>query len=561
MGGVQNGSTLTIDFNPGYESLTLHWVRIWRAGQHLECLDTNSVKIVQPERDLDEYALNGEKSAVLVLNDVRVGDIIDYAYTIKGANPVFGGRFSAVVPVQLGQSAERLRTRVLWPARRHLYAKTHGCEVVPAAIAGKETMEYVWDFRPAPGEALEDSLPRWCDPQPWVQLSEFKTWADVNQWAAALFQVASPASPALAGKIAEWKQLPSPEEQILAVLRFVQEDVRYFGIEIGDSTEKPADPSAVFTRRFGDCKDKSQLFVTILRALGLEAYPLLVNTVYGRAIADWQPTASAFDHCIAVVICDGQTYWLDPTMNYQRGSLLSHYLPAYERGLVISPHTIGLTEIPPTTSQPLTTTTEYFVIRGKAEPADLKVVTVAQDRDADALREFFATTKRSEIEKNYTHFYADLYPGIRMSSPVAIEDDEQGDRVQTTESYTIDRAWIQQDKDRKYHCDFYPPAIAALLRKPVDTARKLPLGISFPQHQILRTEVTLPGAWPADAGKKTVFDPAFAFRKDYRCAGGKLVMEYEYQSLADSVAPDQVSQYLQELDQSSQILGYTLIWR
>jgi hypothetical protein len=74
-------------------------------------------------------------------------------------------------------------------------------------------------------------------------------------------------------------------------------------------------------------------------------------------------------------------------------------------------------------------------------------------------------------------------------------------------------------------------------------------------------EATLPEAWAFDADKKTIFDPAFTFRKDYQCADTKLVMEYEYQSLADSVSSERVSQYLQQLDQSSQSLGYTLTWR
>jgi hypothetical protein len=561
MAGVQKGATLTVDFNPGYQSLTLHWARIWRGAQHLERLDTNSVKIVQPERELDQSVLNGQKSAVLVLDDVRVGDIIDYAYSIKGGNPVFGGHFSAAIPVQMGEPAERLLTRVLWPGQRRLYAKAHGCQVQPAAVAGKETVEYVWDLRQAPGVALEDLLPAWCDPEPWVQLSEFKTWAEVNQWASALFQVTSPFSPDLSRKIAEWRQITSREQQILAVLRFVQDDVRYFGIEIGASTEKPADPSAVFSRRFGDCKDKSLLFVTILRALGIEAHPVLVNATWERAIEDWQPSAAAFDHCIAVVQCDGQTYWLDPTMNYQRGPLAAHYLPGYERGLVISPQTTGLTVIPQTTGLPRTTTTEYFQLRGKTEPAELKVVTIAEGRDADDLRELFAATKRGDIEKSYTHFHSDLYPGIKMSSPIAIEDDEQQNRFQTTEFYSIDEAWTQPDKSGRYRFEFYPSAIAALLRKPVDTDRKLPLGINFPRHQILRTEATLPEARSFDADKKAIFDPAFAFRKDYRRAGNKLVMEYEYQSLADSVSPERVGQYLRLLNQSSQSLGYTLTWR
>ena len=121
--------------------------------------------------------------------------------------------------------------------------------------------------------------------------------------------------------------------------------------------------------------------------------------------------------------------------------------------------------------------------------------------------------------------------------------------------------WTRSDKDGTYRCEFYPSTIAALLKKPVDTDRKLPLGINFPQHQILRTEVTLPQAWPVGCGPENLFDSAFTFRKDYRCTGGQLVMKYEYQSLADSISPEQVSQYIQRLDQSSQSLGYALIWR
>jgi hypothetical protein len=559
--GVQKGATLTIDFTPGYHSLTLHWVRLWRGAQSWDRLDTNKVRVVQPERELEEYILNGKKTAILVLEDVRVGDIIDYAFSLKGANPVFGGYFYGVVPVAMEQPAERLLTRLLWPSRRQLYAKAHGCAVQPRVISGKETIEYLWDLQPVPGVACEDSLPGWCEPEPWVQLSEFKTWAEVNQWASALFPISSPLSPELSRQIAGWKRLPGREQQILAVLRFVQDEVRYFGIEIGASTDKPAEPSAVFARRFGDCKDKALLFVTILRALGIEAYPVLVNATLGRAVESWHPSDGAFDHCIAVVQCDGRTNWLDPTMNCQRGPLAAHYLPSYERGLVISPRTTGLSVIPHPAGLSRTAVMEYFQLRGKAEPAGLKVVTVAEGRDADSLRRLFGATKRSDLEKDYTHCYTDLYPGIKMSSPIIIEDDELQNRVRTTEFYTIDDIWTQPAKGGKYRCSFYPSAIAALLRKPVDTVRRLPLGIRFPQHLVLRTEVSLPEAWAPDTDKKTIVDPAFNYRKDLRCTGNKLVLEYEYQSLADSVSPERVGQYLQRLNQSSQALGYALTWR
>jgi hypothetical protein len=563
MDGVENDSNLKIDFDPNYETLTWHWARVWRDGRHFDRLDTNNVQVVRQEKDLDEAMLNGEKSAILVLDDVRVGDVIDYAYSLKGNNPVSAGHFSAVVPVELEQPADRLLTRVLWPRAKSLYAVGHGCSVQAATVISKDTIEFSWDFRDMPAVPLEDSLPVWFDSEQWVQLSDFKTWAEVSQWALKLFQsaAASPSSADLTEKIGEWKQIPNREQQILAALRFVQDDVRYFGIEIGASSEKPTDPSTVFSRRFGDCKDKSLLFVTVLRTLGIQAWPVLVNSLLGRSIESWQPSANAFDHCITEVQCYGQTYFLDPTMTYQRGPLAAHYLPNYGCGLVISPWTTRLTVIPQTTGLPKTTTTEYFRMGMVNQPATLKVVTVAEGRDADILRETFATTKMADIEKSYTHFYSDAYPETKMSSPIVVEDDDDQDRFQTTEYYSIDNMWSRPEKGvHKVECEFYPAAIAGLLKKPVDTDRKLPLGINFPEHQILRTEVTLPQDWPQGRDEKTVTDPAFTFRKLYQAAGNKVIMEYEYQASADSVAPDAFGDYLRRIDQSSQLLGNSLTW-
>lgn len=559
--GVQNGSSLKIDFNPGYQTLTLHWARLWRGSNHLDQLEADKIRVVRQERDLDEDILDGSETAMLVMDDVRVGDIVDYAYSLKGGNPVYNSRFSSSFNVQLDEPVERLFTRIKWPVQRQFFSKNYDCSIQPTVVKTNGLNECTWDLRQVPGFHREDLLPVWCDPEPWVQLTEFKSWAEVNPWALALFQDRSPLSPDLLQHVAVWKNLPGHEQQILAVLRFVQDQIRYFGIEIGVNAAKPTDPSTVFARRYGDCKDKSLLFVTLLRALGIEAYPALVNTQARGTIADWLPSADAFDHCIAVVRCDGKTWWLDPTAGYQRGSLAQHYLPNYGYGLVISPKTKELTAIPQTTGLPLTVTTEYFDLGRKSGASELKVVTASEGRDADAMREMLATTKRTDIEKNDTHFYNESYPGTKMASPMQIKDDEQQNRIQTTEFYTIDQAWIKSEQDGKYRCDFYPFSIAALDKGPVDTRRKQPLAVPYPQHRILRTEITVPTAWTYQKETKQIMNSAFIFQKRSQREGKKLVIEYEYRSLKDSVPPDQVDQYLEALDAVSKCLGDRFVWK
>ena len=134
-------------------------------------------------------------------------------------------------------------------------------------------------------------------------------------------------------------------------------------------------------------------------------------------------------------------------------------------------------------------------------------------------------------------------------------------RFQTTEFYTISGAWVKSDDDGKYHCDFYPVAIASLNKKPLDTQRKLPLAVNFPQHQILRTEITVPTSWNYSKENKTVIDPAFVFHKQSHRAGSKLILEYDYQSLADFVPARRTDEYLENLAKVTKCLGDGFVWR
>lgn len=558
--GLQNAANLNIEFDPSYQSLVFHWVRICRGAKVLQQLDASKIKVIEPEHDLDEFVLSGRRTAVLVLNDVRVGDIIDYAYSRKGENPIFGGHFFGVIPLQMEQPAGRMYARVLWPNGRRLYATYHGARAIPAAAKLKDCVEYTWDFRNVPRLHIEDDLPDWYQPLPWVQLSDFQSWAQVNEWALQLFQNRSKLSTGLMRKIAQWRRIRTQEGRVLAVLRFLQDEVRYFGIEIGASSHRPSPASVVFDRRFGDCKDKSLLFVTILRALRIEAYPVLVNTEAGHTLDEWRPSAAAFDHVIVQVRLGEHVYWLDPTACYQRGPLAAHYLPDYERGLVVRPDTRALTVIPQTTGLPETKVTEYFQLHGQNGPGEFKVVTVAEGVDADELRARFATTSREDLANSWLHYYSRLYPAIKAAGPIEFSDNEQQDRVQVTESYTLDKGWERDSEDSLFHCQFYSYSIDALLRRPVDTRRTMPLSVPFPEHRTVRIEVSLPLLWPSYSQNVTVNDPAFTFRANTDVHGRSAVIEYEYRSTADSVPTNRVAEYLDHVNEASKALGYNLVW-
>jgi transglutaminase-like putative cysteine protease len=84
------------------------------------------------------------------------------------------------------------------------------------------------------------------------------------------------------------------EEYILEAIRFVQDEVRYLGVETGINTHKPYPPSQILAQRFGDCKDKSLLLTTLLQARNIEAYPVLVNTSLKQSLDEsYRPALSS----------------------------------------------------------------------------------------------------------------------------------------------------------------------------------------------------------------------------------------------------------------------------
>jgi transglutaminase-like putative cysteine protease len=557
--GVNTGSHISIDYDPSYQLLTFHWVRIWRGTNALNRLDPEKIQISQHGLDTDELLFSAEKSALLLLEDIRAGDIIDYAYSVEGGNPVLAGAFSTQIETQARHPIDRLSTRLLWPAARRLYVRNHGTDVKYAATRKGDLIEFTWNLAKVPGLRDEPPLPIWYEAFSWVQLSEFQKWSEVDQLALVLFTNTAPAlSPELMVKVNEWKRLPAPEDRVLAALRFVQDEIRYLSIESGASGYKPASPSTVFARRFGDCKDKSHLLATLLRAMGIDAHPTFVNTRLRQTVLDLLPSATDFDHVITQVNLNGQTYWLDATANYERGPLTARSWPNYGYGLVVRPGATALTAIAPCPVLPRTTVSQYIQLGKLDQASQLKVVTVAEGPDAEQFRERYTTTARDEIERWNLNYYAKFYPDIAQTAPLIYSDNEQQNRIEVDEFYSVQKIWSHLPDETWFHCHVYPANVELAMQPPTISLRTMPLGVRYPEHQIFHAEILAPALAFIQPDNQTIQNPAFYFHRVVTIAQGKLYLDYEYQSLADVVFPNAVPGYVGQLDSAANLMGYTI---
>ena len=417
-GGVENSSRLTFMFDPTYQTLVLNKLTVYRDGKASDRLETQEVKLLHREEGLDRLLYDGRLSAVLILEDIRVGDVVEYAYTIRGANPIFDGHYFDSFSTLWNVPVERIYHRLIWPNHRKLGFKSHGEYLQPAIIPAGQNTEYVWEKKDIPALTSDGNLPHSFDPYHWVQLSEFQTWSEVARWACKLFTVQDTDAGELREQVDAIKPLGDRKKQAIAALRFVQDNIRYLGIEVGAHSHKPYPIATVLQRRFGDCKDKALLLCALLRQLGFEAYPALVDTDYRKAIAQWLPSALDFNHLVVQLRLDGHVYWLDPTETNQGGTLDDIFFPDYGEALVIKEDTDSLTKITPQGFDSVKIEiTESYIFPDFTGNATLKVHSIVHGRNADSNRRWLANTSLDDIKKSYLNFYAKEYPHIEMTAP------------------------------------------------------------------------------------------------------------------------------------------------
>ncbi|MEP6672462.1 MAG: DUF3857 domain-containing protein [Chthoniobacter sp.] len=177
--GVQNGAAIGASFDPSYEKLTLHTIRILRGGQVLDRLDRSQVRLLQREREAESFLYDGAFTAQCQLEDVRVGDVVEYAYTVEGANPVLRGHYFASFATQWSIPMRRAIVRLIRPARQPLHFLAKNRTITPAITTDHGVTEWLWDESNVPLHHGDPNPPRGYNSFGIVQFSDFADWPEV----------------------------------------------------------------------------------------------------------------------------------------------------------------------------------------------------------------------------------------------------------------------------------------------------------------------------------------------------------------------------------------------
>lgn len=564
--GLDSSGQIEVSFNPAYQSVQIHQLRIHRQGRVLPWQQHARARWLDRETQLEKGVYDGTRTLLLTLDDLRVGDVLEYAYTVRGSNPVFGQRQFGGTELQYGVQVGQQFGRLLMPGGRDpKFQASAGVTVQRRLLPGGE-QEWQWDLKDFPALQQDSGTPSWFNPYARLTWSEFEDWGAVARWASPLYELPLTPAASVQQVLNDLKhQYPTPEAQIAGALRLVQEQVRYLSVAIGAGSHAPRRPEQVLAQRFGDCKDKSLLTVALLRGLGVRAWVAFVNTELRDHLDGVLPSAGAFDHAIVLAEWNGQRYWLDPTRPPQSGTLQQLVQANFGQALVVGRGTTGLVRIP--TAPSAVDRREIharFDLRQGSGDTLYEVTTRYFGAAAEDMRQQFGSgdSRLERLQKLYLGYYARSFQGIQVAAPLEWRDDAQENVLTVVEHYRMASLW-RRGRTGVTEAALSTPEMDALLQRPDLSQREHPLARKHPLRLDMTVEAQLPSEWSPldrDAGQMQVDDEQFSFKRGYQRQGRTITLRQQYASLSDHVPAERMSEYLDHLKRADEWSGYLVKW-
>ena len=559
--GVQNYSSVDVSFDPSFQSLTFHHVQILRGNEKINLLKENEFEVIRQETDLSRFIYNGRYTALMILKDVRVGDRIEIDYTLQGFNPVYKGKYYEMFYFQASSPTGSTFFTVSTPPGQDLnYREFSDAPKMALEEKADHSKVYEWKCFSVKAKFSESWQPYYYNDYPRVQVGQMSSWGEVVNWGLSINPDISNPGKELKKKIDEMKAASSDKTEYLRkCVRFVQDDIRYMGIESSINSQRPHEADQTFKQRYGDCKDKSLLLCAMLKANDIEAYPVFINTNKGEYTEDILPSPNAFDHCVVQYKMNWSPGYIDPTISLQRGPINKTYFPNYGKGLVIKQGETDLTRLT-SSSAGTTTCKEKFTLRKYDEDGSLLIVSTYDGFQADKLRGQLQEYSRESLQKNYHDFYANIYDSLEVEKPLEILDNELENKITVTEHYLLKHPWLDEKDDKIiYSFSTVAKVLKDILIILPGKERKTPLGLE-PLIQNYTIEIETPEEWTITPEETSVQNKFFDFYFSAQQLKKGLVLTYNYSNLVEEVPANDVVFYNKEINKVTDKLYYTITW-
>lgn len=554
--GAENAGQVSINFDPKYQQVIIHELNIIRDGKTIDKLDVNKFTLVATETDLSRFIYNGTYSAYFILDDLRKDDKIVISYSLKGFNPVFENKFFDRYYLQSYEPVGLTLVNYIVPKDRKLNFKSHNNASKPLIQEGQNFVSYTWEEQSFPSVEYYSYAPAWFTNLQWIECSEFNSWAEVGAWMQRTNPVIdfSDNSPLAMLVDRYWNDSKGNVMEFLKkVTHFVQNDIRYMGVEFGEFSHRANTPEKVFNQRYGDCKDKSLLMISMLKRKGINGSLVLANSYITHGMEEYLPSPGVFNHVVVAVEIDERQQYIDPTITNQGGDIRDLYFPYY--GQVLKANDAKQLTSVDKNINGLTKISETYLLDNKGG-AILEVKTSYKASSADLTRTSFKENAKNQIQKSYLDYYKKLYPKITIKEALKFVDRVDENIIDVTEKYYIAQIGEKDEQSNKNVFGVYAGQINGNLPELNIADGLAPLSLYFPYCVEYDIRVVNHGGVEFNPERESSFidRDAYYFGKTVKTSKDTLIISYNFGFHHPFISADSKEQYVNDFKNRDALL-------
>ena len=327
--GIRDNGEMAIPFNSRAQNVEINLARTILPDGSVIHAPEDAFSDITPPGLLSHKLFSDIMWKVVSMPALQKGAIIEYQVTVEDAklqDIESKGWFWGGMSFQTMSSILISKYLLRVPKNLKFKWKAYNCDLKPTISDDEETTIYSWAYGETPAIQPEIGMASLEDIIPKLSYSSVPSWDEVAQWYNDLAKdryEADDEIKALAEKLTS--NLTGREDKIKAIYHFVASQIRYLGIEYGVGAYQPKHAKDVLKYRYGDCKDKTTLVISMLRCLGIRAFPVMINALPHEKIDVDLPSPGQFNHVIAVCerlstdvaevarLKSADSVWLDPT--------------------------------------------------------------------------------------------------------------------------------------------------------------------------------------------------------------------------------------------------------
>lgn len=537
-----------INFDPQTDSLVVHSIKTRRGESETEHAHLDRIQFLQRESGLESHIIGGQITLLLLLEDVRPGDILEYSFTVTTRSRVMPEYVTAFFSLPPGTEIGKYRFLVQHAEKRAVKWKASSPDLTPQITTDNGITRYCWADTHYTSPEPEGCVPPGHLLFPWIQISDCPDWQTVARCVLAAWEKEKPGE-AVARMVEEiTTSSADPLIRITKAIEIIQDEFRYLSVNVELGGQIPAAPDLVIRRRYGDCKDVAFLLVQILRALGVRARPVLVHAHWLKSIGTMLPSPTIFNHAVVEYEIGSEKRWVDGTAKNQGGGALNRSISDFGFGLCLDADTIDLAPVPKASLIPGSyEMKESVILSTSGANSFLAVVVTRTGAHADAARNEFVNRGIDAIAKDRLQNYANRFSKAGRIRPMECRDDRDANEFVIAEAFEIVTPILVDNRSKT--CLFQIRSdITAQLVHPGLAARRYPLALPFPVHSTHTVEIEFAGLNGISLPFFQVGNSCFTFGRRCRTWPNVLKVTFSLETLKDSIPPDKLDEHRKNVE-------------